>query len=91
LQNVMCVSTSLLNGYLSVMEHGLGFWCAPLFVHFMYLICSFHKILNNAITGALYFGTVTLTLLNNDVSTLDLIQPQLQQQTDHEWDQENPA
>jgi len=58
------------------MEHGLGLWCGPLFVHFMCLICSFHKILyKSAITGTLYFGKVTRTLLNDDVSTLEVIQP----------------
>ena len=60
------------------MEHSLGFWCVALFVYFMYLICSFQKILNSAVTGTLYFGTVTRKLLNDDVSTLDVIQPHLQ-------------
>ena len=67
-----------LNGYVSVTEHGLGLRCVPLFVHFTYLICSFHKILyNSAIIGTLNFGKVTRTLLNDDISTLDVIQPQI--------------
>lgn len=61
-----------------VMEHGLGLWCGTLFVHFMYLICSFHKILyKSAIAGTLYFGKITRTFLNDDVSTLEVLQPQL--------------